>query len=95
MSNEVDDIKARAQRFMPNGPGAINKDHVQRELTLDFIALLLQRGNKTPDEITEQFGIDCDGILSWLGNTRQDVMIADAMAMTGINLTHWLEEKQQ
>lgn len=94
MSDGISDIEARAQRFFPGGPGTIDKDHVQRELTLDFIAALQQRGDKTPDEITKQFGVQYSGILAWLGDTRQDMMLIDAMAMTGIDLSHWLEEKQ-
>jgi len=95
MSNDISDIEARAQRFFPGGPGKPDRDRIQRELTLDFAALLMQRGDKTPDEVTEQFGVQYSGILAWLGDTRQDTMLIDAMAMTGIDLMHWLEERQQ
>lgn len=41
MSSEVDNIKAAAKRYMPNGPGKLDRNHVQKELTLDFILAFL------------------------------------------------------
>ena len=96
MNNDVSNIEARMKRYFPKGPdNSPDRDHIQRKLTIDFIAALQNRGDKTPDEVTKQFGIDRSGVLVWLGDRRQDMILIDAMMMTGIDLSHWLEESEK
>lgn len=89
MSKE-DEMKAQLQRIAPNGTP--DRDAAQKALTDDFVAALLLRGGDEVATVVERFANQYAGILSWLGDRREDEILRAAMQETGIDLTPWLEE---
>ena len=69
-----------------------DRDHTQRVLTRKYIAELLLRGEKTPDQVTKEFALKWEGQLSWLGTERQDQILRDAMQVVNVDLSQWLEK---
>ncbi|HTI15325.1 MAG TPA: hypothetical protein VL461_12295 [Dictyobacter sp.] len=80
-------------RLFPNKQNP-DKDHVQQELTNDFIAALLLRGELSPDQVAQNFANAYMPLLNWLGTHRQDEIIKKAMEETHLDLSHLLEEQE-
>lgn len=68
----------------------VDRDVFQKKLSDQFIAELLLRGDKTPDEIVEEFGTKYSGVLAWLGEARQDEILKAGMREANVDLSHWI-----
>jgi hypothetical protein len=94
MSETEQTFQAILDTWVPSGTP--DKDHTQTRLT-ELLILDLLRPNcpYTSDESMKQFAEQYEPQLQWIGTTRQDAIIKDAMASTGIDLSRWLEPKRE
>lgn len=67
-----------------------DRDHYQKVLTRKFVTNLLLRDTKTPDDVATAFAHQWTEELLWLGVERKDVILKDAMTLTGVDLSGWL-----
>jgi hypothetical protein len=71
----------------------VDRDVFQQTVAENFLAALLLRGDKTPDEVAEEFGERNSGVLAWLGKDRQDEILKSAMEAANVDLSHWINNK--
>ena len=93
MSTDEESMRRQIESITVNGQP--DRDAVQRQLTEQFIADLLARGDDTPDQICERFAEQHDGQLQWLGEARQDEILRAGMRETGVDLSHWLASGEE
>jgi hypothetical protein len=68
----------------------VDRDVFQQRMSDNFVAELLLRGDKTPDEVATEFGTRNAGVLAWLGEARQDEILRFGMQEAGVDLSHWI-----
>jgi hypothetical protein len=72
----------------------VDRDAFQQLMSEQFVAELLLRGGKTPDEVAEDFGTRNAGVLNWLGDARQDEILKTGMQEANVDLSHWINEEE-
>lgn len=72
----------------------VDRDAFQAHMSEQFVAHLLLRGDKTPDEVAREFGTHNAGVLAWLGEARQDEILRDGMREANVDLSHWINAKE-
>lgn len=77
-------------RFFPGKH--VDRDHLQQELSDEFLAAMLLRGGDTPETVVERFVGQYSPLLQYLGEDRQDQILKRAQDEAHVDLSQWINQ---